>query len=273
MKKFAVFGNPIAQSLSPRIHSMFATECNVDIEYTKKLAPVDGFEASLGEFFSDPQSYGCNVTSPFKEIAYGLMDEVSPAATLAKAVNTIKKTECGNLSGDNTDGIGLVADLLSKTSTLENKTILLIGAGGAAKGCIYPLLECNIKSLLLVNRSVDKAMDIANNVNDKRIEVMTTEALDHIKAVDIVINSTSASLHNQLPNVCRPSWFTHCEIAYDMAYSQEPTLFMQYAKAQGAPIQLDGLGMLVEQAAAAFTIWTGLKPSTDRVKAELRERC
>lgn len=269
MKKFAVFGNPIAQSLSPVIHQMFAKSCHLDIDYQKILVPMDSFNATVQTFFKE--GVGCNVTVPFKEQAYNLVDKADPAATLAKAVNTIKITSDGELHGFNTDGIGLVTDLVSCYGTLKDKSVLLIGAGGAARGCVHPLLESGIKDLLIMNRTLEKAQKISDEMQDSRISVCATAALPDKWLPDVIVNSTSASLQNKLPGA-DGKWFANCGVAYDMVYGKQPTTFMEFAQEHGARLRCDGLGMLVEQAAAAFTIWTASVPSTTDVKMALRNR-
>ena len=267
MKKYAVFGNPIAQSLSPTIHAMFAKSCGIELEYTKILAPVDGFEQALSNFWAEG-GVGCNVTLPFKEQAYALANECNSAAKLAKAANTLKRDESGTLHAYNTDGIGLVTDLTAKGAKLDGANVLLLGAGGAAKGVVQPLLEAGVKTLHILNRTLSKAQVIEKDSGSDRVVAITAESL--APDYEVVINSTSASLQGTLPEV-PVSVFKHCNIAYDMVYGSEPTVFMEFAKENGATAQVDGLGMLVQQAAAAFTIWTGEQPETQDVEHYLRE--
>lgn len=270
MQKFAVFGNPIAQSLSPTIHQMFAKSCDVTLSYTKEELSLGDFAEEARQFFADVQFKGCNVTVPFKEEAFRLVDRCSPAAQLAQAVNTIKKEPDGSLSGFNTDGIGLVTDLMNHGVRLQDATVLLLGAGGAAKGAVHPLLDAGVGQLLVLNRSTDKAVALAEQSRDSRVVAMSSAEATCAFAPDVIINSTSASLSHTLPTVL-PEFFERCSVAYDMVYGSEPTTFMAYAKEHGAAQQLDGLGMLVEQAAAAFTIWTNEKPHTQEVLQFMRK--
>lgn len=246
---------------------MFAKSCGVELEYTKVLAPIDGFEQALTDFWNEG-GLGCNVTLPFKEQAYALADECNPAARLAKAANTLMRDENGRLLAFNTDGIGLVTDLNAKGASLQGANILLLGAGGAAKGVVQPLLEAGVNTLHIFNRTLSKAQEIASNSESARVVAVTLESL--AATYDVVINSTSASLQGTLPDV-PAQVFQNCTVAYDMVYGSKPTVFMEYAKDHGAVHQVDGLGMLVQQAAAAFSIWTGVKPLTQDVEQYLRE--
>jgi shikimate dehydrogenase len=239
MKKFAVFGNPIVQSLSPTIHQMFAKQCGEQISYEKILAPEDGFTPAANTFLSQPGAVGCNVTMPFKQDAFALASVDDQAALDAKAVNTLMKRSDGTIAGFNTDGVGLVNDLLNHGVQLQGKRVLLIGAGGAARGVIAPLIASGIASLHLTNRTKAKAETVASETGGGKVKVVGIE---------------------------------DCDKVYDMVYRAEPTYFMQQALSLGALQVLDGLGMLVEQAAASFTIWTGYKPKTSAVIDVLRSQ-
>ncbi|WP_273346438.1 shikimate dehydrogenase [Alteromonas australica] len=269
MKKFAVFGNPIAQSLSPTIHQMFAQQCNEDISYEKILAPEEGFVEAATRFLAQPDAVGCNVTMPFKLDAYHLAQVDDQAAKDAKAVNTLMNHEDGTIKGFNTDGVGLVNDLLNNGVALKNKRVLLIGAGGAARGVISPLLEAGVASLIMTNRTIARAEQVANETNHTRLSVVSLDNIASVKP-HVIINSTAASLHNELPCRMNAKVLEDCEVVYDMVYKNSPTLFMREAKARGVNQCLDGLGMLVEQAASAFQIWTGKTPRTQTVVSELR---
>lgn len=268
MKKFAVFGNPIAHSVSPTIHQMFAKSCNLDIQYDKLLAPLDGFESAVQQFFGDDQCMGCNVTVPFKQRAFAMADATSAAAAAAQAVNTLKRMPDGTLYGDNTDGVGLVADLRNNGVQLQGARVLLLGAGGAARGAIHPLLDAGVAKLLVANRTQSTVQTLVDGIADVRVEVAKQNDLPD--TVDVIINSTSASLHGTIPEGVPESLFAGCQATYDMVYGTQPTVFLVHAKKHGCPVCLDGLGMLVEQAAAAFTIWTGEQPDTAPVIAHLR---
>jgi shikimate dehydrogenase len=270
MKKFAVFGNPIAQSLSPTIHQMFAEQCNEVISYEKILAPEDGFVAAATQFLAQADVVGCNVTMPFKLDAYNMAKVDDQAAKDARAVNTLMNHPCGEVMGFNTDGVGLVNDLLNNNTGLANKRILLIGAGGAARGVISPLLGAGVQSLTLANRTRSRAEQVADEAGQGNIDVVALTNAASVKP-HIIINSTAASLNNTLPLALTNDLVQECELVYDMVYKKQPTLFMQKAESLGVAKTLDGLGMLVEQAAAAFSIWTGKRPETKDVIAKLRE--
>jgi len=271
VKKFAVFGNPIVQSLSPSIHKMFAEQSGEQILYEKILAPVDGFAPAAHEFLSRQGAVGCNVTMPFKQDAFALAKVDDQAAQDAKAVNTLMKREDGSIAGFNTDGVGLVNDLLNHGVILEDKRVLLIGAGGAARGVIAPLCASGIASLHLTNRTKEKADLVANETGGGNVQVVAKEVCARISP-HIIINSTAASLQDELPFEMNAALFAECEMAYDMVYRAGKTRFMQHALALGATEVLDGLGMLVEQAAASFRIWTGHKPETRTVIDILRSQ-
>ncbi|KFZ36179.1 shikimate dehydrogenase [Shewanella mangrovi] len=265
--RYAVFGNPIAHSKSPAIHHAFAQQTGEDLAYEKILAPVEEFAATAKSFFADARTKGANVTVPFKEQAYALCDELSERAKLAGAVNTLIKLENGQLQGDNTDGLGLVSDLAAHTS-LQGKTVLLIGAGGAAKGCLLPLLDADVTSVDIYNRTKVKAEQLAA-VAPTRCKACEAGTL--AQGYDVVINSTSASLHGQLPDVPSSVIGEHT-ICYDMMYGKEMTTFNQWAQAQGAKLVIDGLGMLVGQAAHSFNLWRGIYPAVEPVLQQLRQQ-
>ncbi|MGL5360185.1 MAG: shikimate dehydrogenase [Shewanella sp.] len=273
--RYAVFGNPINHSKSPFIHRQFAATTHESLTYEAILAPVDGFEVSLTAFFN-AGGKGANVTVPFKEQAFALCDSLSPEAKLAGAVNTLTLLAGGTIHGDNTDGLGLVADLIAHLGSLHAQRVLLIGAGGAARGCILPLLNAGIAQLTISNRTYSKAqrlVDIfttvdngafANKVNAVEMNGLTAE-------FDIIINSTSASLAGELPPV--PAHIvTKQTVCYDMMYGASNTAFNQWALSQGAAKVIDGLGMLVGQAAKSFTLWRGVEPDTQIVLTLLRNK-
>ncbi len=246
---------------------MFAELTGETIQYDKIEAPVDGFEETVAAFFEDERAVGCNVTVPFKEKAFALSEaNCNPEAKTAKAVNTLHQKD-GLLYGYTTDGMGLVADLISTTS-LKGKRVLLIGAGGAARGVVQPILRAEPELLMMTNRTLSKAEAIVTDIHQDGFCAVSVEDAESNKP-DIIINCTSASLTGDLP-VVTEGLFAHCELAYDMVYSAKPTSFMQYAKEKGAHSAKDGFGMLVEQAAAAFTIWTGKTPETAGVISKLR---
>ncbi len=265
---YAVFGNPIGHSKSPFIHTLFARQTNQKMTYTAELAPVDGFQAAVQQFFSQGGK-GCNVTVPFKEAAYQFADRLTERAQLAGAVNTLKKFDDGDVIGDNTDGEGLVQDLLQNQVILDGARILLIGAGGAARGVIKPLLDQHPSRITITNRTFSKAEQLAANFAPfGSVDAQAMNEINH--SFDIIINSTSASLAGELPKL--PSTiFTHTSVAYDMMYGKGETIFNQWALEQGAANAYDGLGMLVAQAAESFMLWRGLRPGTRQILRELRK--
>lgn len=265
--RYAVFGNPIGHSKSPRIHAVFAAEIQQALHYEAILAPVNGFEASFRQFAAN-HGLGANVTAPFKEQAFALCDELSEQAQLAGAVNTLSVLNDGKIRGDNTDGLGLVADLQRHFGRLKGKRVLLVGAGGAARGSVLPLLQANIAALTIVNRTQSKAealVDIFTQYGQ-----VSAQSLGHAdQQYDVIINSTSSSLSGQLPNLSAEVINANT-VCYDMMYGKEQTAFNLWATEQGAKQTVDGLGMLVGQAAESFAIWRGVKPSVETVLGQLR---
>ena len=273
--RYAVFGNPISHSKSPFIHGQFAASTQESLIYEAILAPIDTFEASLMAFFN-AGGKGANVTVPFKEKAFALCDSISPEAKLAGAVNTLTLLPDGTIRGDNTDGLGLVADLIANLGSLHDKKVLLIGAGGAARGCILPLLNAGIAQLTISNRTYSKAqglVDIFTVVNDSAYasKVSAIKMSELTGEFDIIINSTSASLAGELPPV-PARIITTKTVCYDMMYGASVTAFNQWSLFQGAAKVIDGLGMLVGQAAKSFTLWRGVEPDTQVVLSLLRDK-
>lgn len=265
---YAVFGNPISQTKSPYIHSLFATQSGQQLQYQAILGDLENFEQQVKQFFANGGK-GCNVTVPFKERAFAMADRVSERAKLAGAANTLKLLHDGGLLADNTDGAGLVADLELNHVDLKDANVLLIGAGGAARGVIKPLIDAGIKTLTLCNRTVTKAKTLAEHFSEIA-EIQVVE-LQHqpSQPYDLIINSTSASLERRLPGI--DTSLIHAKVAvYDMVYGRKPTVFMEWAQANGALRVQDGLGMLVAQAAESFAIWRGLRPGVRKVLRELR---
>ncbi len=265
---YAVFGNPIAHSKSPLIHAAFARQTGQKIEYIPVLAPLDGFAVAVREF-QQAGGKGLNITVPFKEQAYALATVRSPRAERAKAVNTLWFGSQGERLGDNTDGVGLARDLTQNWQTsLCGQTILLLGAGGAARGVIAPLLEQHPAAITIANRTVDKALALADEYPNMPVCGCGYTALVG-QSFSLLINATSAGLHDELPPL--PAGVLQSGgVAYDMVYGNQATAFMRWAKEQGAGKICDGLGMLVEQAAEAFFLWRGVRPDTAPVIHELR---
>ena len=265
-KNFAVIGNPIHHSLSPEIHGMFAKEAGLLMDYEAVLSPLDEFQLTVETLISQKLS-GANITLPFKKEAYHLASQHSQHAKIAEAANTFEFKD-KEIIGHNTDGIGLVRDLEQNLHIdLHDKKVLLIGAGGAAEGVIYSLLEKNPLDLTLTNRTIEKSNIIKNKMNDyaKHLNV-NLNVVDITKLpqqyFDLIINATSASLHEADLGLDNKVFHDQC-LAYDMMYGKE-TLFIKQAKSQHAKTS-DGLGMLVEQAAEAFYIWHHIKPQTKSV--------
>ncbi|WP_068828809.1 shikimate dehydrogenase [Pseudomonas sp. BMS12] len=266
--RYGVFGNPIGHSKSPLIHRLFAEQTGQDLSYEALLAPLDDFPGYARAFFTEGR--GGNVTVPFKEQAYRLADELSERARRAGAVNTLKKLDDGRLLGDNTDGAGLVRDLTVNAGLdLAGKHILVLGAGGAVRGVLEPLLAERPQSLTIANRTLEKAEQLAHEFAD--LGPVAASGFDWLSApVDLIINGTSASLAGELPPLDPSLIQAGHTVCYDMMYGKELTAFNRWAAEHGALRCLDGLGMLVEQAAEAFFVWRGVRPDSAPVLAELR---
>ncbi|MBD2811989.1 shikimate dehydrogenase [Xenorhabdus sp. Vera] len=267
MDKFAVFGNPIAHSKSPYIHRLFAEQTGIEHQYGRILAPIERFEQTLGCFF-EQGGLGANITVPFKERAYQISDELTERARISGAVNTLKRIEGNRLLGDNTDGIGLLVDLQRLDFLSQGKNILIIGAGGAAKGVISPLLSLGC-SVTITNRTFERAQIISNKFsqlgNIWAIEIASLTSPDF----DVIINATASGLNGQVPEIS-PLVFQNNSVCYDMYYQQGLTPFLNFAHKNGASRLADGLGMLVGQAAYAFELWHGVFPEIEPVLSVLR---
>ncbi len=265
--QYAVFGNPISHSKSPFIHTLFARQTNQTMVYGRIQAPNDGFLSAASEFFSQGGK-GCNVTAPFKLDAFAFADQLTERAQLAQAVNTLKKLDNGQIIGDNTDGEGLVQDLLQYQVELQDAKILLLGAGGAARGVLKPLLDHKPAQIVVTNRTLEKAQQLVESF--KSYGNIQAQAMDTIdRPFDIIINSTSAGLSGQLPKIS-PAIFSSHSVSYDMIYAAADTDFNRWAKQNGVRHSYDGLGMLVGQAAESFMLWRGLRPGMRQVLRELR---
>ena len=267
---YCVFGNPIAHSKSPAIHAAFAQQTGEAIVYERRLAPLDGF-ALAARGFAAEGGKGANVTVPFKLDACALATELTPRAKAAGAVNTLR-FDGDVILGDNTDGAGLVADIVRNAGVaIAGKRVLLLGAGGAARGVVLPLLQERPQELFIANRTVATAQALVAQFQE------AGQGVDGLRAggfeqpegqFDIVINATSASLAGDLPPVPTTVFGSHT-LALDMMYGAAPTVFMDFAARNGAQVR-DGLGMLVEQAAEAFFVWRGVRPDTQQLLALLR---
>jgi shikimate dehydrogenase len=264
--RYAVIGNPIAHSKSPEIHAWFARHTAQELRYERLLAPLDGFLQTLQDFVRGG-GRGANVTVPFKLEAHAAASVLTARAQAAGAVNTLK-FEGGAVIGDNTDGVGLVTDIVRNAGVaIRGARVLLLGAGGAARGVVLPLLAQQPAHLTIANRTAAKAAELAQRfAADGPVAAADFAALR--TSFDVVINATSASLGDALPPVS-PLVFAGGTLAVDMMYGKQPTVFMRFAEEHGA-CSRDGLGMLVEQAAESFFVWRGVRPETAELLAELR---
>ncbi len=272
MFHYAVFGNPISHSKSPFIHTAFAQQTHQSIQYEAILVDTPPGEfAKAVQSFQDQGGNGFNITVPFKQAAFDLADQRTPRAQLAGAVNTMWFDGQGRRIGDNTDGIGILRDLRDNHGlSIYEKRLLILGAGGAVRGVLEPLLNESPALCVIANRTLAKAEELVELFAPlgRKVTASSYEALrEHI--FDLIINGTSTSLHGELPPLpdgilAEQGW------AYDMMYASQPTTFMQWAQTQGATQVQDGLGMLVEQAAEAFYLWRGVRPDTAPVIAQLR---
>jgi shikimate dehydrogenase len=276
--RYVVIGNPIAHSKSPAIHAAFAAQTGQNVDYQTLLAPVDGFNAAVRAFIASG-GQGANVTLPFKLDAYALATELSERARAAGAVNTLT-FDGDSIRGDNTDGVGLIADLTANAGcALQGRRVLLLGAGGAARGALLPLLQQQPGQLIIANRTLATAQQLVQQMQQHSAPLAQASQLQACELqasaygalegrFDLIINATSASLSASVPPLA-DSLFGADTLAYDMMYGKEPTVFMQFAANRGAMVR-DGLGMLVEQAAEAFFLWRAVRPATAPVYASLR---
>jgi len=271
--RYAVIGNPVAHSKSPFIHAEFARQTGQDLVYERILAPLEGFRAAVANFRAEGGK-GLNVTLPFKLEAFQIANERGPRAQDAAAVNTLK-FEGATIYGENTDGVGLVSDIQTNLGfSIEGRDVLLMGAGGAAQGAVGPLLEAQPARLVIANRTLDKAERLAERFRGARglrVDALTASGYRELagQQFQIVINSTSASLNDSVPDLPQ-GVFAHDSLAYDMMYGKGMTPFLELALAQGARQLADGIGMLVEQAAQSFLTWRGVRPETRQVIAALK---
>lgn len=267
MPSFAVFGNPIAHSKSPRIHALFAEQTGINHLYGTVLAPHSEFEAYLHSFFAKG-AQGANITTPFKERAFAESDELTERAALTGAVNTLKKLDDGRLLGDNTDGIGMLSDLVRLKMLNEGERVLLVGAGGAARGVILPLLSYHCQ-VVVTNRTYERAEHLCRIFEDKgHILALPMDQLDHEK-FDLVINATASGIKGDIPQLPAALLDPQTRV-YDMYYQAGDTSFITWAKNHGVVHYADGLGMLVGQAAHAFNLWHGVMPDIEPVLAQLK---
>lgn len=268
MENYAVFGNPIAHSKSPFIHQQFAEQLQIVHPYGRVLAPIDAFIPTLNAFFS-AGGKGANVTVPFKEEAFERADELTERASLAGAVNTLKLLEDGRLLGDNTDGIGLLSDLERLAFIKPGFRVLLIGAGGASRGVILPLLSLDC-AVTITNRTFTKAQTLAalfahtGSVNAVALDKLTGHEFD------LIINATSSGIGGEVPAIPASLVSSHIYV-YDMFYQKGKTPFLNWCEQHGAKHLADGLGMLVGQAAHAVLLWHGVLPAVEPVIERLKQ--
>lgn len=270
--QYAVMGNPIAHSKSPKIHSLFAQQTGQELQYQALLVPEDGFDAAVKKFQQNGGK-GLNITIPFKLAAWEYVAERSERAQLAGAVNTIIFRPDGSCYGDNTDGTGMLRDLMQNYGIeLQGKDILVLGAGGAVRGVIGSLLEQKPEKIVIANRTVSKADELARLFSTPSKGTVTSSGFNELEGqqFDLIINGTAASLQGEIPplpdTILKPGGS-----CYDMMYSDQPTAFVKWGEQHGAEKSVDGLGMLIEQAAESFYLWRNIRPETGPVIEALRE--
>lgn len=268
---YAVVGNPISHSKSPRIHSLFAEQTGEAVEYTAIQAPLDDFAGTVRHFF-ERGGKGLNVTVPFKEQAWTLAEHRTHRAELAGAANTLYPDQENRLVADNTDGVGIVRDLRDNHGvSLNGARLLILGAGGAVRGVLGPLLDEQPGGLVIANRTVARAEALVRLfARERHATPLSACGFEQVTGpFDVIINGTSASLQGDLPPI--PADVIGADtVIYDMMYSLQTTTFNQWATEHGARRVFDGLGMLVEQAAESFCVWRGVHPETSAVIEELR---
>ena len=271
--RFAVVGNPVEHSLSPRIHAAFARQGRRQIDYRAERVGVDDFEGWVSAFFN-AEGHGLNVTLPFKTRAFDMADTVSDRARLTGAANFLTANEAGGIHADNTDGKGLLIDVTANAGwILEGARILVLGAGGAVKGVIPPLLDASPAALVIANRTAERAEALVAEWTAQPVPVSGGGYEQAAGAPwDVIINGTSTGLSNDMPALPSETVLAEGCCCYDMAYGKGPTPFMRWAVEQGARDARDGLGMLVEQAAESFYLWLGEYPNTQLVIADLRQQ-
>jgi shikimate dehydrogenase len=271
--QYAVFGNPIVQSKSPDIHLAFAKQTVQAMEYSRQLVAESGFKAAADKFFQSGGK-GLNITAPFKQDAYIYGSRTTARARRAGAVNTLAVQDDGTILGDTTDGVGLIKDMVDNLGwKIRAKRVLILGAGGAVRGVLEPLLAEQPQHVVIANRSVDKALQLAKGFAEMGYLLgCGLDVLDG-QEFDVIINGTSASLQGGMPplpsSIVAPSAGESPTVCYDMAYGPAPSPFMGWARQRDA-LTADGLGMLVEQAAESFALWRGIRPETRAVIDALR---
>ncbi|MFT5483748.1 MAG: shikimate dehydrogenase [Halieaceae bacterium] len=267
--RYAVFGNPVRHSKSPQIHAEFAAQCQQKIQYRAVKVAENGFSRAVKHFFMEGGK-GLNVTLPFKEEAFAIADVLSDRACRAAAVNTLYQDESGVLRGDTTDGVGLLRDMVVNLEwKVADRKVLILGAGGAVRGVLEPLLSEGPAGLVIANRTVEKAQLLVAEFSELGMVSACEYSALQGQSFDIIVNGTSASLRGELLPLPDGLLNEHGR-CYDMVYGTEPTVFMRWAAEQAAWAVSDGLGMLVEQAAESFYLWRGVRPDTGSVIAQMR---
>jgi shikimate dehydrogenase len=270
--RYAVIGNPVAHSKSPMLQAAFARQCGQEIEYGKIAAPLDGFADAVRRFQREGGK-GLNITIPFKLQAFALADEVTPRAKSAGAVNTFSFREDGAILGDNTDGVGLVRDIQrNQNYPIRDKRILLLGAGGAVRGALSPLLAENPAGIFIANRAPQKAALLAEEFAPLSggIRIAGGGFSKARGGFDLIVNGTASSIAGETPPIPEEAW-QGVALACDLFYRKDATAFLSAAQAAGVKQTADGLGMLVEQGAECFFLWRGVHPDTAPVIAALRQ--
>jgi shikimate dehydrogenase len=270
MQRFAVFGHPIAHSLSPRLHALFAAQLGMELEYVATEAPSEQFAEIARGFFAQG-GRGANVTLPDKRLAFELADTHTQAARRAGVANVLTRQSGGRIEAHNTDGAGLICDLRQRHRVeLKDRRVLLLGAGGAAQAVAWALLDAGVRELILANRTLDRARRLAEALGAReRVCISEWSALERCGAFDLILNATSAGVLGspmQLPSAL----VSNDTAAYDLAYGKAAEPFMAWARDAGASRVFDGLGMLVETAADSFEHWHGVRPETDAALQALR---
>ncbi|MFA1263867.1 shikimate dehydrogenase [Xanthomonas axonopodis pv. fascicularis] len=273
VSRYAVFGHPVAHSLSPAIHADFGKQTGIALDYTAIDASLEDFSAAL-QRFADEGGKGANVTLPLKEAAYALASSLSDRARLAGAVNTLVRND-GQWQGDNTDGAGLVRDLTERQGLdLRGRRVLLLGAGGAARGVAPALLEAGITAMVVVNRSPERADALCDALGEPaRVTSRYIEDLRELGDFELIVNATAAGRDRDAGAFALPLGLVNSlTAAVDLNYGDTAIAFLAWARAAHCRYAIDGLGMLVEQAAESFALWHGVRPDTDPVYAALRAR-
>lgn len=267
--KLAVIGNPIQHSRSPWIHNQFASQCGIDIHYEKIEAPLNDFVATVN-YFRQQGGHGLNITAPFKQQAFNMANEKSARAQAAKAVNTFLFAGEEKILADNTDGFGLVNDIqINLSYPLKNKRILLLGAGGAVRGILKSLLDEEPQEIILLNRTVEKAQQVFQDfAMPKKLVIKKVNELEN-ENFDVILDATSC--WHELPLLPKKINLAKDSLCYDLKYAANPTPFLHWAKENNSALIVDGMGMLIEQAAGSFMWWTGEKPNTQSVIAAARK--